>query len=608
MSYFRKILPYVRPYWALCIASGLVTLLTSLAGLASPWPLKVLVDNVISGNPLPPPVTAILGPAAGQRASLLVIVVLAGLGLALVQNGLNVVSNYVDTTLNQRVVLDFRCDMLRHAQQLSVAYHDQVSTGRLMYGINFEADAAGGLVMAVQPLVQSALTLIGMVWILLRIDPVLALVSLAIVPMLYYSVGYYANRIQPQLVTVKNMEADCLSIIHEAMQMVRVITAFGREEHENRRYYDQGNRAVDGRIKVTFRQTLFSLAVSMTTAIGTSLVMGLGAWHALTGRLTTGDLLVVLAYVADVYKPLEAISYTIGSLQDRFVSLKMAFHIFETEPTIQEIPEPIHVDRTEGRVTFESVSFSYPGRDTTLRDITFEVQAGQVVAIVGPTGAGKTTLMSLLIRFYDPNEGRILLDGIDLRHLTLESLRSQISLVPQEPLLFTSTIADNIRYGRLEASFDEIVQAAKDANAHEFILRLPQSYDTAVGERGVQLSGGERQRICVARAFLKDAPVLILDEPTSSIDSRTESVILDALDRLMVGRTTFVIAHRLSTVRQADLILTVDGGRLVELGTHDELLELGGLYKQLYDVQVGQARRKRRLQTALMVEEVGEAT
>lgn len=603
MRYFFRVLPYVRPYWGLGVISALVTVLTSLAGLASPWPLKILVDNVLGGHPLPPAVTAFLGPISGQPTALLVLVVVAGLGLALLQNGLNVVSNYANTALHQRIVLDFRCDMFRHAQQLSVPYHDQVSTGRLMYGINFEADASGGLVLAIQPLAESALTIVGMVWILVGIDPLLAVISLAIVPILYYSVGYYANRIQPQIMDVKGMEADALSIIHEAMQMVRVITAFGREGHEYRRYRDQGNLGVEGRIRITVRQTLFSLAVSMTTALGTALVMGFGAWHVLEGRLTVGDLLVVISYVHDVYKPLEAISYTVGSLQDRFVGLQMAFHIFDTEPTIQEDPDAVTVERSAGRVTFEDVSFSYPSRPTTLRDITFEAQPGQVVAVVGPTGAGKTTLMGLMIRFYDPDEGRVLLDGIDLRAMRLESLRAQISLVPQEPMLFSSTIGDNIRYGRLDASFDEIIQAAKDANAHDFITRLPEGYDTRVGERGAQLSGGERQRICVARAFLKDAPILILDEPTSSIDSRTEAVILDALDRLMEGRTTFVIAHRLSTVRHADLILTVDGGQLVELGTHDELIQRGGLYKQLYDVQIGQARRRRRLQTALMASE-----
>jgi ABC-type multidrug transport system fused ATPase/permease subunit len=280
----------------------------------------------------------------------------------------------------------------------------------------------------------------------------------------------------------------------------------------------------------------------------------------------------------------------VGQLQDMFVMLKIAFGLLDTEPEIKDAPGAVAVGRARGRVAFEGVGFSYGGRRDTLTDVSFEAEPGRVVAIVGPTGAGKSTLVSLIPRFYDPQAGRILLDGRDVRRVKLASLRAQVSIVLQEPLLFSGTIAENIRYGRLEATDAEVVEAARAANAHDFIERLPQKYDTVIGERGVTLSGGERQRISVARAFLKDAPVLILDEPTSSIDSRTEAVILDALDRLMVGRTTFMIAHRLSTVRKADLILVVDGGRVVERGTHEELLEAGGLYRQLHDMQSGADR------------------
>jgi ABC-type multidrug transport system fused ATPase/permease subunit len=270
----------------------------------------------------------------------------------------------------------------------------------------------------------------------------------------------------------------------------------------------------------------------------------------------------------------------------------MAFHILDTTPAVREAPDAATLGRATGHLRFEALSFEYPGREGTLTDISFDVAPGQVVAVVGPTGAGKTTLMNLIPRFYDPRSGRILLDGHDVRALSLESLRRQISLVSQEPLLFSGTVAQNIRYGRLDATRDEIETAARAANAHDFIARLPLGYDTEIGEQGARLSGGERQRICVARAFLKDAPILILDEPTSSIDSKTEAVILDALDRLMVGRTTFMIAHRLSTVRHADLIVALDRGTLAEQGTHDQLIARGGLYKQLHDVQTTQRTRK----------------
>jgi ABC-type multidrug transport system fused ATPase/permease subunit len=410
---------------------------------------------------------------------------------------------------------------------------------------------------------------------------------MSVVPFLYYSVGYYVTHVQTRLMRVREMEGESLSIVHESMSMLRVIVAFGREDYEHCRFRDQGKRAVAERVKVTVRQTLFTLAVNTSTALGTALVLGFGAYRALHGRITPGDLLVVLAYIAAVYRPLEAISTTVGQLQDLFVMLKIAFGLLDTEVEIKDAPGAVEIGRSRGRVEFERVDFSYTGRADTLTDVSFEAEPGQVVAIVGPTGAGKSTLVSLIPRFYDPQSGRILLDRRDTRRIKLASLRAQVSVVLQEPLLFSGTIAENIRYGRLDATGTEIVQAARAANAHDFIERLPHGYDTVIGERGVTLSGGERQRISVARAFLKDAPILILDEPTSSIDSRTEAVILDALDRLMAGRTTFMIAHRLSTVRKADLILVVDRGRVVERGTHDQLLRHGGLYRQLHDMQSG---------------------
>jgi ABC-type multidrug transport system fused ATPase/permease subunit len=340
------------------------------------------------------------------------------------------------------------------------------------------------------------------------------------------------------------------------------------------------------------RQTLFSLAVETTTAVGSALVLGLGAYHVLQHRLTVGELLIILSYISSVYKPLEAISSTVGSLQDVFIPLRMAYQLLDTQPDIQDAPDAVDIERARGHVVFENVSFSYTGRRDTLDEISFEARAGQIIAVVGPTGAGKTTLISLLPRFYDTKQGRILLDGKDIRKLTLKSLRQQVSIVLQEPLLFSGTIQDNIRYGRPDASDDEIIEAAKAANAHDFIMKLPQKYATELGERGAKLSGGERQRISVARAFLKDAPILILDEPTSSIDSRTEAVILDALDRHMEGRTTFMIAHRLSTVRRANLILVLDHGRLVEQGSHEELMAMEGLYHRLYTLQTKSVGRR----------------
>jgi ATP-binding cassette subfamily B protein len=601
LAYLRRLLPYLRPYWRLALSSVWLTIGATLFGLLAPWPIKILVDNVIGQDPLP--AVGVFGALASHRFFLLTLTVFAGLAIAVMSGGLNVLNSYVNTKLEQRIIADFRGDLFRHTERLSVAFRDQVSTSRLMYAINFEATAAGSLLLSVQPLAQAALTLVGMVWISFQIDSALALLSITVVPVLYCAIRYYATHIQQRLLQVKGMEADCLSIVHDAVSMLPVITAFQREDHELQRFRTQTGRAIDARVDVTVRQTLFSLAVTTTTAIGTAMVLGLGAYHAVAGRITAGELLVVLAYIAAVYKPLETISYTVGALQDNFVGLRMAFHILDAEPLVREAPDPVSIGRVVGAVRFEGVHFEYAGRVGTLTDISLEVQPGQVVAIVGPTGAGKTTLMNLIPRFYDPQRGRLLLDGHDVRRLSLESLRRQISMVPQEPVLFSGTIAENIRYGRLDATMDEIVAAAKAANAHHFIEGLPDGYRSDTGERGVRLSGGERQRICVARAFLKDAPILILDEPTSSIDSRTEAIILDALDQLMIGRTTFMIAHRLSTVRHADLIATLDRGVLVEQGTHDELIARGGLYKQMHDVQTKQ--RTRKLSMSIMS---GEAT
>jgi ATP-binding cassette, subfamily B, bacterial len=590
VTFLPRVLPYLRPYRLLAVLTVVLYAATTLFTLLEPWPLKVLIDSALQHQPLPS-VLAPIGRIADGRSSVILLFAVGGsLAVAVLQNLITVLSTYAHTRLEQNMALDFRADLFKHVQRLSLSYHDQRRSGMLIYVINSIGGTAPALAMTFLPLAQSVFTLIGMFWVTLHLDRTLALVSLVVVPFLYHSVGYYARHIQGSLYRVRNMEAEALSIVHEAISMLRVIVAFGREDHEFRRFRNQGSAAVDARVKLTVRQTLFSLVVNTTTALGTAIVLGLGGYHVMIGRLTVGELLVVIAYVAAVYAPLRAISSTVGGLQDQFVNLEMAFGLLDTAPDIHDKPGAWAIERAAGRVTFENVGFNYAARVGTLCDVSFDAREGEKIAIVGPTGAGKTTLVSLLPRFYEAAEGRILLDGIDVRDLTLESLRDQISFVLQEPLLFSTTIAENIRYGRLHASHDDVIEAAKAANAHDFIVALPDGYQTIVGERGAQLSGGERQRISVARAFLKNAPVLILDEPTSSIDSKTEMVILDALDRLMVGRTTFMIAHRLSTIRNADQILVLNHGRLVQRGTHAALLAQPGLYRQLHDMQAGQAR------------------
>ena len=580
-----RLFPYLKPYKGLVVGSLLLSALAVLIGLADPWPLAFMVDNVLGNHAPPALVTQIIGPQ--DRYRLLLIAALAGLVLVVVRNAMSVLHEYVNTRVHQRLVLDFRSDLFQHAQRLSVSYHDSRPTGQLMSQINWLPDQAGDLLIGIPPLIQSLVMLIGMFLIAVRLDPVLALLSLTVVPVMYYSVGIYSARIVPRLKYVRALEWQTMSIVFEAVAMLRVIAAFARERYEFRRFRSQGETAADARVNLTVKQTLFSLVVNTWTAAGTALVLGFGAWHVLQGQLSIGELLVFLSYIAAVYGPLETISSTVGSMQQRLINVQGAFMLIDIEPDIVDAPDAAILDRPRGSVAFDHVSFHYTGRTATLKDITFAVEPAKRVAIVGPTGAGKTTLISLIKRFHDPQSGAVLVDGIDVRKLKVKSLREQVSVVLQTPELFSGPIVDNIRYGRLEATMPEIVEAARSANAHDFIEKLPNGYNTVLGEGGAQLSVGERQRICVARAFLKDAPILILDEPTSSIDSKTETVILDALDRLSVNRTTFVIAHRLSTIRHADLILVLDQGSLIERGTHEELLAQRGLYRQLHDVQIG---------------------
>lgn len=585
-----RVFPYLRPYWKLGLGAGAMSFSGLVTGLLSPWPFAILVDTVLGNEPLP----SILGPLLGglDKETLLVIAVLGGLLVTVIENGATVLDNYINTKLEERMTLDLRSDLFQHAQRLSLAFHDQRSTGGLMYQINNQAGAVGAITVAIAPLAQAVLMLGAMFAIVYTIDPMLALLSLTVLPAVYLSSGYYAKKIEPRLMHVRSLEGQSLSIVHEAMAMLRVIVAFGREHHEYTRFREQSESAVNARVNVTVRQTLFSLGVNTLTASGTALVLGVGAWQVLQKQLTVGELLVVMGYVAAIYDPLQQISLTLTQLQESFIGLRHSFELLETEPEVKERPNAVAIGRARGEIFFDDVSFSYPKRPNALQNISFRADPGARFAIVGRTGAGKSTLVSLIARFFDPESGRILLDGVDLRDLTLSSLRAQISIVLQEPLLFSGSIAANIRYGRLEATDDEIEEAAHAANAHEFISQLPKGYETEIGERGAQLAGGERQRIAVARAFLKDAPILILDEPTSAIDSKTEAVILDALEGLMKGRTTFLIAHRLSTIRHADFVVVLDKGRVVEQGEPADLLASGGLYKQLHDAQAARAGKR----------------
>ncbi len=581
-------LPYLRPYRKLVIVSLGLTIAAAAVGLAEPWPLALVIDDVIGGSDPP----GLLQPLFGDNPDpyrLLLFIVGLGFLISTASHGVRVIGDYVNAKIEQNIVLDLRSDMFNHVTQLSLTYHDERHTGMLMGLINGQAASLGAIVMSFPPIFESVLMLIGMLAIALLIDWQVTLVSLVCVPFIYWAIGLYGTRIVPRIQRVQSLELRSLSIVFEAMTMLRVITSFGRRRLEHYRFVTQGKTAVDARVRLTVHQTMFSLGVATTIALGTAIVLGFGAYHVLQGKISLGEMIVLISYIAAVYQPLEAISQTIGNLHQSFVFLNASFTILAEQPEVVEKPDAIDIGRSRGAVEFDNVSFDYKGRQGTLRNVSFKCEGGQRVAVVGPTGAGKTTLMNILVRFYDPAEGSVKVDGHDIRDLKLDNLRDQMSLVMQTPLLFSGTITENIRYGKLDSTMEDIVAAAKEANCHDFITSLPSGYDTELGEGGAQLSGGERQRIAVARAFIRAAPILIMDEPTSAIDSKTEAVILDALENLMEGRTSFMIAHRLSTVRNADLILVLNHGEVVEQGSHDELLAKGGLYYQLYEAQTGRA-------------------
>ena len=588
-KYITIVFPYLKRHKALAFVSLSTMTLGALVAVLQPWPLAFVVDGVLGKHPPPAFITGLVGTS---KSDLVLFAVAASIAIALVASVIGVVDSYVNTKLEQRMGLEFRSDLFAHCLRLSQAFHDQRSLGDFIYRINFEAHHVGAVTVAIPALIQSVVMLVAMFGITYAISPSLALLSLTVVPFIYISIGQYGKHIEPRLIRVRALEGLSLSIVHEVFSRLKVVVGLNRQAYESERFHQQGNDAVRERIGVTVSQTVFNLAVGLITAVGAGLILGVGAHYVLNKTLSLGELLVVISYIGSIYQPLQTISSTMGEFQNHLVALRFAGELMKVEPDVKDAPDARVLHQVRGAVAMEHVSFDYPTRHATLKDVSFSAEPGEVIAIVGPTGAGKSTLVNLLMRFYDPTAGRVLVEGQDIRTLSQRSLRDHIGLVLQDPLLLGGTVGENIRYGKLDATDAEVVAAARAANAHDFIMGLPAAYDTGLGEAGTRLSGGERQRICIARAFVKAAPILILDEPTSSIDSRTEAGILDALDRLMEGRTTFMIAHRLSTVRHADQILVINDGELVECGSHDELIARGGLYRELHDVQVSERRMR----------------
>jgi ABC-type multidrug transport system fused ATPase/permease subunit len=585
---FRWMLQYMQPYRRQVALLSVLLVSEIVLGALQPWPLAIVIDYVLTpaalgGKTFPVSLQPLI--AAVTRNSqfvLLIAVVVIGVALNLVNQFVSAYGTQVQVDTGQRMVYDLRGRLFAHLTALGLHHHITTSTADAVYRVDVDAYAIENLVMSgLFPLATSTIALAVMFGWLFYMNVTIALLSLTVVPFLYLCLRFYTKTLVNREERVKELEAKLLGRLYETFGAMKLVKSFAREPHELQRYATNGVTTMNARIAITWQQSLFSVVVSAITILGTALVVIVGGRFVMTGRLTIGQLTVVISYLAAVYGPLSAIAHTTGQLQGALAGTKRVRAMFALIPETVEAPDAIDAVDIKGEVRVEDVGFTYPNGTRVLHDISFSAKPGEVVALVGLTGAGKTTLVSLIPRFYDPTVGRVTVDGVDVRKYRVRSLREKIAIVLQDPVLFAGTIADNLRYGRLDATDEEIELAARAAHAHEFIARLPNGYQTEIAQAGGGLSGGERQRLSVARAILKNAPILILDEPTSSLDSISEEIVFAALRRLRAGRTTIVIAHRLSTVRDADRILVLDGGEIAAQGRHEELLKSSQLYRRM---------------------------
>jgi ATP-binding cassette subfamily B protein len=570
---FRRLFAETRGERKRLLALLGVELLATPAVLLSPVPLAIAVDNVIGTDQLPGILDAIL-PGFITSSDLGILAFAAFLQVFVVLlTQLQESGWYVlNTVTGERLTLGFRARLFDHVQRLSLRFHDRRDTHDSIYRIQYDAEALQHVTEAAFPFVSSTLTLVAALYVTLTIDWVLALVAFGVVPILFLLIRLYEKRVRPGYTELKELESGALGVVQEVLTTVRVVKAFGREDREQERFIHRSRDSMRARIRLAYAEGGFGLFVNLTTGIGTAAVLYIGVRHVQSGSITVGALIIVMNYLLQLYGPLETISEKVADLQSGLASAERAFALLDETPEVEDLAHGRRLERCLGAVEFRNVSFAYDNSHPVIRDVSFAIEPGTRLGIAGPTGAGKTTLVSLITRFYDPAEGQILLDDVDLREYRLADLRRQFAIVLQEPVLFSTTVGENIAYSDPDAELSAIVAAAKAANAHDFITALPEGYDTGVGERGMLLSGGERQRIALARAFLKDAPLLILDEPTSSVDVETEAAIMDAMERLMHGRTTFMIAHRLGTLEICDARLELDGGRIVDAsGLAEEL-------------------------------------
>ena len=574
----------LRPYWPAISLALIAVLGETSADLMEPWPLKIVLDYVLQSKHMPDWLASIVHRVAGtSQLAILNVAVFAVAIIALIGAVSTYSEKYLTTSVGQWVTHDLRRTLYHHIHRLSLSQHDEARTGDLISRVTSDIEAIQDFVTsAMLGIVVDVVTIAGMITVMFIINWQFTLIALSIVPPLFVVVYVYTRRIKKASRDVRKKESELVSIVQEVFSSIRVVQAFAREDYEEKRFEGTSLENVEMALRARAIKARLSPIVDVIVAVGTCLVLWYGARIVLEGRMTAGSLVVFVLYLSNMYKPMRDLSKMTDTVSKASVGYERIKEVLETESRVRDLPRARRAARFRGDIKFEDVSFSYQPDTPVLKNVSLEITPGQTAAFVGPTGAGKSTIISLVARFYEPTSGVIKIDGQDIRSYTLRSLRQQMSFVLQDTLLFRAPLWKNIAYGKPEARRSEIVRAAELANAHEFIEKLPEGYDTVAAEKGISLSGGQRQRIAIARAILRGSPILILDEPTSSLDASSEQLVVEALERLMEGKTSIIIAHHLATIRNADVIFVVKDCTVVERGTHDQLMAADGVYAEFY--------------------------